>query len=96
MGATYFESESDSTWHKENLEFLFQHVNHYFYTDKGTGGMSTQEEELLRFNTTNDQLYKTLKCGKSRAISKFMMVLYRTLGDIEKSTRQYQSAPSDG
>ena len=38
MGATYFESESDSTWHKENLEFLFQHGNHYFYTDKGTGG----------------------------------------------------------
>ena len=34
MGATYFESESESTWHEENLEFLFQHGNHYFYTDK--------------------------------------------------------------
>ncbi len=37
MGATYFESESESTWHEENLEFLFQHGNHYFYTDKGNG-----------------------------------------------------------
>lgn len=37
MGATYFESESESTWHEENLKFLFQHGNHYFYTDKGEG-----------------------------------------------------------
>lgn len=37
MGATYFESESESTWHEENLEFLFRHGNHYFYTDKGSG-----------------------------------------------------------
>ena len=37
MGATYFESESESTWHEENLEFLFQHGNHYFYTDKEAG-----------------------------------------------------------
>ncbi len=34
QGALYFESESDSTWHKDNLEFLFQHGNHYFYTNK--------------------------------------------------------------
>lgn len=32
-GATYFESESESTWHSENLVFLFQHGKHYFYTD---------------------------------------------------------------
>ncbi len=57
--------------------------------------MSTQEEELLRFNTTNKQFQKTLKYGRSRTISKFMMVLYRTLCDIEKSTRQCQSAPTD-
>lgn len=33
-GATYFESKSDSTWHSENLDFLFQHGKHYFYTDR--------------------------------------------------------------
>lgn len=33
-GATYFESEGSSQRHKNNLEFLFQHGNHYFYTDK--------------------------------------------------------------
>lgn len=33
-GATYFESESESSWHSENLDFLFQHGNHYFYKDK--------------------------------------------------------------
>lgn len=33
-GALYFESEGESTWHRDNLEFLFQHGNHYFYTDK--------------------------------------------------------------
>lgn len=32
-GATYFESKSDSTWHSEHLEFLFQHGNHYFYKE---------------------------------------------------------------
>lgn len=34
QGALYFESESTSTWHKDNLKFLFQHGNHIFYTDK--------------------------------------------------------------
>lgn len=34
QGSTYFESESDSTWHQENLQFLFQHGRHYFYKDK--------------------------------------------------------------
>lgn len=34
LGALYFESASKSDWHRENLEFLFQHGNHYFYTDK--------------------------------------------------------------
>lgn len=34
MGATYFESKSDSEWHEENLLFLFQYGSHYFYTDK--------------------------------------------------------------
>lgn len=33
MGATYFESKSKSTWHSENLKFLFQHGNHYFYKE---------------------------------------------------------------
>lgn len=33
-GATYFESKSESEWHQNNLEYLFQHGNHYFYTDK--------------------------------------------------------------
>lgn len=33
-GATYFESESESTWHSENLDFLFQHGNHFFYKDR--------------------------------------------------------------
>ena len=33
-GAIYFESESESTWHSENLDFLFRHGKHYFYTDK--------------------------------------------------------------
>lgn len=34
-GALYFESESASTWHRDNLQFLFQHGDHIFYTDKG-------------------------------------------------------------
>ena len=34
QGATYFESKSESTWHSENLEFLFQHGKHYFYREK--------------------------------------------------------------
>ena len=33
-GALYFESESDSTWHRDHLQFLFQHGAHRFYTDK--------------------------------------------------------------
>ena len=33
-GALYFESKSDSTWHEDNLQYLFRHGNHYFYTDK--------------------------------------------------------------
>lgn len=33
-GALYFESKSTSTWHEDNLQFLFQHGNHYFYTDR--------------------------------------------------------------
>lgn len=33
-GALYFESSSDSTWHQKNLKYLFQHGNHYFYTEK--------------------------------------------------------------
>lgn len=32
-GATYFESESESTWHRENLDFLFEHGRLYFYID---------------------------------------------------------------
>lgn len=32
-GATYFESKSDSTWHSENLKFLFKHGRHYFYKE---------------------------------------------------------------
>lgn len=34
-GALYFERESASTWHRDNLQFLFQHGNHLFYTDRG-------------------------------------------------------------
>lgn len=30
-GALYFESKSKSTWHKDNLCFLFKHQAHYFY-----------------------------------------------------------------
>ena len=33
-GALYFESKSKSTWHQDNLQFLFRHGNHYFYTDR--------------------------------------------------------------
>lgn len=33
-GATYFESKSESTWHSENLTFLFRHGRHYFYIDR--------------------------------------------------------------
>lgn len=33
-GATYFESESESTWHSNNLKFLFRHGNHYFYKER--------------------------------------------------------------
>lgn len=34
LGAMYFESKSTSKWHRDNLKFLFQHGNHYFYADK--------------------------------------------------------------
>lgn len=37
QGALYFESDGDSDWHKNNLQYLFQHGNHYFYTDKELG-----------------------------------------------------------
>lgn len=30
-GALYFESNGTSSWHKDNLDFLFQYGNHYFY-----------------------------------------------------------------
>ena len=33
-GALYFESKSSSTWHEDNLKFLFKHQDHYFYTEK--------------------------------------------------------------
>lgn len=33
-GALYFESKSDSTWHADNLRFLFRHGAHYFYTNR--------------------------------------------------------------
>lgn len=34
QGALYFESNSESNWHRNNLKYLFKHGNHYFYTDK--------------------------------------------------------------
>lgn len=34
QGALYFESEGKSTWHQNNLEYLFKHGNHYFYKEK--------------------------------------------------------------
>lgn len=34
QGALYFESEGKSTWHQDNLEYLFQHGKHYFYKEK--------------------------------------------------------------
>jgi len=32
-GATYFESNGKSNWHRKNLEYLFRHGKHYFYTE---------------------------------------------------------------
>lgn len=34
QGALYFESKSASTWHEDNLKFLFKHGDHYFYTER--------------------------------------------------------------
>lgn len=34
QGALYFDSKSESTWHEDNLKFLFQHGDHYFYTER--------------------------------------------------------------
>lgn len=34
QGALYFESRSDSKWHQESLDFLFQHGRHFFYKEK--------------------------------------------------------------
>lgn len=34
QGALYFESKSESTWHENNLKFLFAHQDHYFYTER--------------------------------------------------------------
>lgn len=33
-GSLYFESDSDSEWHRDNLKYLFTHGGHYFYTEK--------------------------------------------------------------
>ena len=34
QGATYFESKSSSTWHRDNLNYLYSHGGHDFYTDR--------------------------------------------------------------
>ena len=34
QGALYFESNGASNWHRNNLQFLFQYGNHYFYKEK--------------------------------------------------------------
>ena len=34
LGATYFESESSSTWHRDNLNYLYSHGGHDFYIDR--------------------------------------------------------------
>lgn len=34
QGATYFESESSNTWHRDNLNYLYSHGGHDFYTDR--------------------------------------------------------------
>lgn len=34
QGALYFESDGASNWHRNNLQFLFQYGNHYFYKEK--------------------------------------------------------------
>lgn len=34
QGALYFDSKSGSTWHEDNLKFLFRHGDHYFYTER--------------------------------------------------------------
>lgn len=33
-GALYFESPSSSTWHRDNLKYLFTHGGHDFYTER--------------------------------------------------------------
>lgn len=33
QGALYFESKGKSSWHRDNLQFLFQYGNHYFYKE---------------------------------------------------------------
>lgn len=33
QGALYFESRGNSSWHRDNLQFLFQYGNHYFYKE---------------------------------------------------------------
>ena len=34
QGALFFERASDSTWHRDNLKYLFTHEDHLFYTYK--------------------------------------------------------------
>lgn len=34
QGALYFESESESTWHRNNLDHLFDYGDHSFYTGR--------------------------------------------------------------
>ncbi len=34
QGALYFESQGKSSWHRDNLEFLFQYKDHYFYKER--------------------------------------------------------------
>ena len=35
QGALYFESRSDSEWHRNHLQYIFKHGKHYFYKNKG-------------------------------------------------------------
>lgn len=60
-GATYFESKSDSTWHSENLTFLFKHaIHHRIGRSEPTGttyitrfGNTRQKNVFKEFYKTN-------------------------------------------
>ena len=72
-GATYFESKSDSTWHSENLTFLFKHgkrltiyLIHWRNWKMKEIVEKKEVEELLGCEITDEQFEEALKYARHK------------------------------